>query len=97
MKNRYQIEDIQWFDVECGISFTSETGFMIFSRVQSKSENTKKSCLTYEMNSIFNVKSIEFSVNYIFFGFEHVSQCENNILWRYNFYSEDKTLWKCNK
>ena len=25
------IEDIQWFDVEYGIHFTSETGFLIFS------------------------------------------------------------------
>ena len=29
------IQEIQWFDVEYGIYFTSETGFLIFSRVQS--------------------------------------------------------------
>ena len=64
-----QILDIQWFDVECGIYFTSETGFFIFSRVQSTSEiMEKKNCLSSEINSIFSVKSIEFSVYYIFFG-----------------------------
>ena len=35
-----RIEDIQCFDVEYGIYFMSETGFFIFSRVRSSSQNT---------------------------------------------------------
>ena len=37
------------------------------------SGNINKSCLTSEIKSIFNIKNIEFSVYYIFFGFEHIS------------------------
>ena len=33
IKMEKQIEDIQWFDVDYGIYFTSETGFLIFSQV----------------------------------------------------------------
>ena len=36
------IEDIQLFDIEFGIYFTSEAGFLIISRVRSTSENMKK-------------------------------------------------------
>ena len=43
--------------------------FFYILRVRSLSENMKKSCLTSEIDSIFNVKSIELSVYYIFFGF----------------------------
>ena len=41
LKKNY-IEDIQLFDIEYGIYFTSETGFLIFSWVQSMSENMKQ-------------------------------------------------------
>ena len=69
-KKEKDIEDIQWFDVEYRIYFTSVTGYVIFSRVQCTSENIekKKSFITSEMNSIINVKSIEFPVYYTFFG-----------------------------
>ena len=39
----------------------------------------KNSCLTSEINSIFNVKSIEFSVYYIFFGFW--THCMQYMVW----------------
>ena len=48
----------------------------MFSRVRIPCENTsiEKSCLTSEVNSIFIIKSIEFSVNYVFLFFlKHVS------------------------
>jgi hypothetical protein len=57
---------------EYGIYFTSETGFLIFSRVRSTSENIIK-ILSHEWNKFhIHQKSIEFSVYYIFFAFEHV-------------------------
>jgi hypothetical protein len=48
-----------FFD-EYGIYFTSETGFLIFSRVRSTSENIIKFCLTSEINSIFINKALNF-------------------------------------
>ena len=36
-------EDIQWFDFEYGLYFTSKIGFSIFSRVRSKSEDINDS------------------------------------------------------
>ena len=55
-----KIEDIQWFDGEYGSYFISETGFFIFARVQSSTQNMLKSCLTGEINSVFNVKTLNF-------------------------------------
>ena len=53
-------------DVEYWIYFTSKSNFLIFSLVLRIRENNKqKSCLTHEINSIFNIKSSEFSVYYI--------------------------------
>ena len=40
------IEDIQWLDVECGIYFTSETRFLIFSPLLSLRENMKNNQVT---------------------------------------------------
>ena len=60
------MEHMQWFDGEYGIFFQD---FYIFSLVQSTSKNFKKSCITSEINSIFIVKNLEFSVYYIFYGF----------------------------
>ena len=111
------IEDIQCFDIEYGIYFTTETGFFIFTRVRSASKNRrKKPRLSREINSIFSVKSINFynlytclfqilnatcktwrdvTVAYYFHtvkvNFLIFSQLENNGLWRYHFYSIDKT------
>ena len=75
------IEDIQWFDVEYGIYFTSKTGFLIL--VQSTREIITKSGLMSKINSIFKVKalnflSITFSFYYIFFKF--FSTCFSQIL-----------------
>ena len=63
VKEKY-IEDIQWFDVEYGIYFTSKTGFIIFSRVQNINE-----ILSHDWNK-FHIrrKIIEHSVYHIFFG-----------------------------
>lgn len=36
------IDDIQWFDVEYDIHFTSEIGCLICSQVRSTIENIKK-------------------------------------------------------
>ena len=76
------IEDIKWFeveyrnvinskfrtlDVEYGIYFMSETGFLFFVFTNAKHEwKYQKIGLTREVNSIFNVKSSEFSVYYMF-------------------------------
>jgi hypothetical protein len=54
---------------EYEIYYTSETGFLIFSRVRSTSENIIK-ILSHELNKFYNhQQSIEFSVYYIFFAF----------------------------
>jgi hypothetical protein len=54
---------------EYEIYFKSETGFLIFSQVQSKSENIIK-ILSHEWNRFhIHQQSIEFSVYYIFFAF----------------------------
>jgi hypothetical protein len=54
---------------EYEIYFTSETGFLIFSRVRSTSENIIK-ILFHEWNKFhIHQQSIEFSVYYIFFAF----------------------------
>ena len=54
---------------EYEIYFTSETGFLIFSRVRSTSENIIK-ILSHEWNKFhIHQQSIEFSVYYIFFAF----------------------------
>lgn len=55
------IGDTQWFEVECGIQFTSKAGFLIFSRVRSSSVNmNKKSFLMSEINSTIIVKTVEY-------------------------------------
>lgn len=66
------MEGIQSFDGEYRIYFTRETGFLMFSQVQSKNEYA--SCFLFhsrnDKNSIFNVKKtlnflfIIFSVNF---------------------------------
>ena len=58
--------------VEYGKYFMSDTGFLIFSRLQSTSEDMKKNNPVSRVKKyyIFNVKSIEFSVYYNFFGSE---------------------------
>ena len=66
----FHVEDIQWFDVEYGIYCTSETGYFLFSRLWSTSENIRLSCLTSEMNSVFNVKPM----NVLFITFSLVFQ-----------------------
>ena len=52
------MEGIQSFDGEYRIYFTRETGFLMFSQVQSKTEYA--SCFLFhsrnDKNSIFNVK-----------------------------------------
>jgi hypothetical protein len=54
---------------EYEIYFTSETGFLIFSRVRSTSENIK--ILSHEWNKFhIHQQNIEFSVYDIFFAFE---------------------------
>jgi hypothetical protein len=54
---------------EYEIYFTSETGFSIFSRVRSTSENVIK-ILPHKWNEFhIHEQSIEFSVYYIFFAF----------------------------
>ena len=74
------IEDILWFDVEYDIHFMSETGFLIFSWVQSTCKNMTKSCLTSEINAIFNIKSLNFLFITFSLIFEHVSIAWNT--WR---------------
>jgi hypothetical protein len=55
---------------EYGIHFTSETGFLIFPRVRSTSEDIIK-ILSQEWNKFYiHLQSIELSVYYIFFAFE---------------------------
>ena len=63
VKEKY-IEDIQWFDVEYGLYFTSKTGFFIFSRVQNINET-----LSHDWNK-FHIrrKIIELSVYESFIG-----------------------------
>ena len=70
--NKKCIEGSQWFDVEYGIYFTRETGFFIFSRMRSTSENITKSCLTSEIHSIFKVKTLNFRLLFSY------AYCENN-------------------
>ena len=53
--------------VEYGIYFASKTSANALVKI------LKNPVLQEKINSIFNVKFIEFSVYYIFFGFEHVS------------------------
>ena len=69
------IQDIQWFDVEYGIFLMRRQDILYFHECESRVKIFKKSCLTSEINSIFNIKSIEFSVLIITFSlvFEHVS------------------------
>ena len=87
------IEDIQWFDVEYGIYFTSETWYFIFSRVRNTRENVfLKTCLTIEINSILNVKTLNFLfIYYISFGFLFKTcfflthrHCTQHMAWRHN-------------
>jgi hypothetical protein len=55
---------------EYEIYFSSETGFLIFLRVRSTSENIIK-ILSHEWKKFYtHQQSIEFSVYYIFFAFE---------------------------
>ena len=93
----------QWFDIEYGIYFMSETRFFIFSQVQNPVSR-----------DIFNLKRIFSVVFYQIFDtasntwhdvisacYFHIvkitllifSQRERNRLWRYNFYSMDKTQY----
>ena len=91
--------------------------FDSFMSAKHKWKIWQESCLTCEINSIFSVEYIEFCVYYIlstFWTFRHCmhfmtwshnrllfTQCANNSLWRYIFYSMKKHLvflgWKCNK
>ena len=52
LKTKYKVDN-QWLDAEYGIYFTNETGFFLFSRLQSKSENKTKYSLPSELNSLF--------------------------------------------
>ena len=65
VKEKY-IEDIQWFDVEYGIYFTSKTGFFFLYFHECKI--IRKSCLTIERNSIFDGKSL--NTQFITFSLE---------------------------
>ena len=50
--------------------FLERDRIFYISREQSTSEHMKKSCLSREINSIFNDKSIEFFVFFILFEFQ---------------------------
>lgn len=64
----------QRFDVDYGIYFTSEAGFLIFPYVKHewKYEEQNHVSGVKKNNSLFNDKTIEFSVCYNFVGCEHV-------------------------
>ena len=75
LKHSYCIEDIQWFDVEYGIYFTSDTGyFLYFHECFALVKIFKISCLMSEMN--LNSYSTSKSINFLFISFssffEHV-------------------------
>ena len=61
------IEDIQWFDA-FGIYFMSETGFFEFHKWEDWVKILK--ILSHQWNRFqIRCQKIEFSLNYIFFGF----------------------------
>ena len=75
------IEDIQSFDVEYGIYFTSETEFLYFHdcKGQLKLKYIKKeSCLRGETDSLFKVTNLIFSIYYIFLYVWHLRWCMYN-------------------
>ena len=90
-----------WFDVEYGIYFTTETGFYIFILVRGTGENISKSCLTSEINSIFNVNHWIFCLlHFLWFSnmyLPNLRQCMQYMIWRHNslLFSqcENNTLW----
>ena len=70
------MEGIQSFDGEYRIYFTRETGFLMFSQVQSKTEYA--SCFLFhsrnDKHSIFNVKNtLNFLFIIFFVNFKHGS------------------------
>ena len=63
------IEDIQWLDIGYGMHFTSKITFLIFTLVRSN----RKSCVTSEINSKFNLKAYNFLFITFYRVFEHVT------------------------
>ena len=56
MQKKIYTKDIQRFDIEYGIYFTSETAFLIFLECIAQVKIFYKFCPKIEINSMFNIE-----------------------------------------